>query len=383
MDTKRNAASVLQQATRRARWVVKIGSSLLVNEGRGLDAERISDWVDQLSNLWRRGVEPVLISSGAVAEGMTRLGWQERPVQLPGLQAAAAVGQMGLMHAYEKHFNRNGLHAAQLLLTHDDFADRQRYHNVRATLRTLARFQAIPVINENDTVSTEEICFGDNDTLAALVANMIGAERLVILTDQQGLFTEDPRNCEHAKLISSACAEDARLSAMAGDAGALGRGGMASKLKAARLFALSGGSTTIVSGKIERVLERLRAGECIGTELLPGRQPLARRKQWLAGQVRTHGTVILHQEAMQALARGDARIHVEDVAAVQGSFSSGQMIRIQDTERRYDARGLSNYSANEMNGMVRQLASLRSGLEPTEARELVYRKNIIFDSYYS
>lgn len=383
MDVKRDAASVPQQKTRRSRWVVKIGSSLLVNGGQGLDAERISDWVDQLSNLWRQGIELVLISSGAVAEGMTRLGWQERPAQLPNLQAAAAVGQMGLMHAYEKHFNRNGLHAAQLLLTHDDFADRQRYHNVRATLRTLARFRAIPVINENDTVSTEEICFGDNDTLAALVANMIGAERLVILTDQHGLYTEDPRKCAHAELISSACVEDAGLGAMAGDAGALGRGGMASKLKAARLFALSGGSTTIVSGKIGQVLERLHGGECIGTELLPGQQRLARRKQWLAGQMKTHGAVILRREAMQALAHGEARIHAEDVAAIHGSFCPGQMIRIQDTERRYDARGLSNYSANEMNGMVRQLASLGSGLEPQEARELVYRKNIIFDSYSS
>jgi len=383
MDSMRSEASLPPQGMRRERWVVKIGSSLLVNEGQGLDAGRISDWVDQMSGLWRQGVEVVLISSGAVAEGMTRLGWRERPVQLPYLQAAAAVGQMGLMEAYEKHFKRNGLHAAQILLTHDDFANRRRYLNARATLRTLSRLHAIPVINENDTVSTEEICFGDNDILAALVANMIAAQRLVILTDQQGLFSEDPRRCDHARLIPSACVDDARLTAMAGNAGTLGRGGMASKLRAARLFALSGGITTIACGKTEGVIERLHREERIGTELLPGRQRLTRRKQWLAGQVRTHGAVILRREAMQALVSGAARIHAAHVAEIQGSFAPGQMIRIQDTERRYDARGLSNFSSNEINGMVRQLASSRPGLEPAEATELVYRKNIVFDSYYS
>ncbi len=268
------------------RWVIKIGSALLTNEGQGLDYTAIDGWVEQMAALRASGCEVVLVSSGAVAEGMTRLGWTTRPHALHDLQAAAATGQMGLIQAYESRFQKFDLHTAQVLLTHDDLADRQRYLNARSTLRTLLKLGVVPVVNENDTVTTEEIRFGDNDTLAALVANLVEADLLVFLTDQQGMFDSDPRSNPDAALVDEAQADDLTLDAMAAaTGGALGRGGMLTKIRGARLAARSGTLTMIVPGREENILQRLAQDESLGTRLCPSREPLAARKQWLAGQL--------------------------------------------------------------------------------------------------
>ena len=252
-----------------SRWVVKIGSALLTHSGRGLDRAAIRAWVEQMASLSQAGVELVLVSSGSVAEGMSRLGWTSRPEALYKLQAAAAVGQMGLAQVYESDFSNHGLHTAQILLTHDDFSNRQRYLNARSTLRQLLALNVIPVVNENDTISTEAIMLGDNDTLAGLVSNLIEAERFVILTDQAGLFDADPRKSSQAQLIRHARAGDPELQEMAGEGGALGRGGMRTKLRAAALAARSGTTTVIASGQERDVLIRLWHGECVGTTINP------------------------------------------------------------------------------------------------------------------
>lgn len=260
-------ASIEKQAEKR--WVIKIDSSLVTDGGKGLDYKVLACWANEMASLHRLDMEIIVVSSGAVAEGMSRLGWSTRPHDIPTLQAAAAVGQMGLMEAYEASFRRSGICAAQMLLTREDFATRQRYLNTQATLNKLVKMRAIPVINENDTVSTEEICFGNNDMLAALIGNMVGADRLVILTDQPGLFVSDPRVDSRAALISLASADDDSLLDVAGGAGKSGKGGMLSKIKSARMFALSGGTTTIASGHINGVLEKIRSGLAVGTELRP------------------------------------------------------------------------------------------------------------------
>lgn len=276
------------------RWVVKIGSALLTADGKGLDRKAMAVWVEQMVALHEAGVELVLVSSGAVAAGMSRLGWTSRPSAMHELQAAAAIGQMGLVQAWESSFAEHDRHTAQILLTHDDLSDRKRYLNARSTLRALVELKVIPVINENDTVVTDEIRFGDNDTLAALVANLVEADLLVILTDRDGMFDADPRNNPDARLIYEARADDPALDAVAGGTGgALGRGGMQTKLRAARLAARSGAHTIIVGGRLERVLDRLKAGERIGTLLSPERGMLAARKQWLAGHLQTRGTLVL------------------------------------------------------------------------------------------
>ncbi|WP_211468018.1 glutamate 5-kinase [Collimonas silvisoli] len=364
------------------RWVVKIGSALLTDNGRGLDRDAISRWVNQISALQQQGMDIVLVSSGAIAEGLSRLGWSSRPIEIPRLQAAAAVGQMGLMQVYETSFNHNGIRSAQILLTHDDFANRQRYLNIEATLRALIQLRAVPIINENDTVSTEEICFGDNDMLAALVANMVAADRLIILTDQQGLYTKDPRLSQDVELISAVSVDDERLLAMAGGSSKWGRGGMASKVKAARMFALSGGVTTIASGRTENVLERIRSGQAIGTALLPGEKRLLKRKQWLAGHLKTRGILFLDAGAAQAVAMCGGSILPVGVTAIHGNFGPSEMIQIQDIEGRYVARGLSNYSAREMSQIISSSVSMKNfGVRPTGVKELVHRRNIVLDPY--
>src|SRR5664279_1288885 len=276
------------------RLVVKVGSSLVTNDGRGLDHAAVARWAGEIANLRRGGREIVLLSSGAIAEGIKRLGWTTRPKAIHELQAAAAVGQMGLVQAYEAAFAEFGLHTAQILLTHDDLADRRRYLNARSTLRTLLDLDVIPIINENDTVTTDEIRFGDNDTLGALVTNLIEADVLVLLTDQQGLFTADPRKHPTATLVKSARAGDEQLEAMAGKAaGAVGRGGMLTKVLAAKRAARSGASTVIASGREPDVLTRLAAGEDIGTSLIAEPESLAARKQWLADHLLLAGRLTL------------------------------------------------------------------------------------------
>lgn len=329
------------------RWIVKVGSALLTNDGQGVDREAIAGWAAQVARLRARGVEVVLVSSGAVAEGMTRLGWRLRPHAIHELQAAAAVGQMGLVRIYEGAFERHGIRTAQVLLTHDDLADRSRYLNARSTLRTLLRLGVVPVINENDTVATDEIRLGDNDTLAGLVANLVEARQLVILTDQEGLYSADPRFEQGAELVREGYAEDPALELLAGGSGALGRGGMRTKLRAARLAARSGAASVIASGREPEVLVRLADGEALGTLLRPSQAPIQARKQWLAGQLRPRGRLVLDAGAARVLRREGRSLLAVGVTAVEGHFERGELVSCVGPDGGEVARGLVNYSAEE------------------------------------
>jgi len=361
------------------RWVIKIGSSLLTDEGRGLDVAAIDSWVDQMVALKRDGLELLLVSSGAVAEGITRLGWSERPHALHELQAAAAVGQMGLIQAYESRFQKYGLHTAQVLLTHDDLADRQRYLNARSTLRTLLGLNVIPVVNENDTVTTEEIRFGDNDTLAALVANLIEAELLVFLTDQQGLFSSDPRTNPDAELIQEAQAGAAQLESMAsGSGGVLGRGGMLTKVRAAARAARSGTLTVIASGREENILKRIAADDFRGTRLYSASEPLAARKQWLAGQLQVRGSLTLDPGAIKVLQGAGSSLLPVGVTRVEGEFERGDLVVCFGPGGEEVARGLVNYSAAESRRIIGHASKrIESILGYVDEPELIHRDNLV------
>ena len=368
-----------EKVSKARRWVVKIGSALLTADGRGLDRGAMAVWVEQMVALRRAGIELVLVSSGAVACGMSRLGWSERPSTIHELQAAAAVGQMGLVQAWESSFGEHDLHTAQVLLTHDDLSDRKRYLNARSTLRTLVDLGVIPVINENDTVVTDEIRFGDNDTLAALVANLVEADLLVILTDRDGMFDADPRNNPDAQLIFEARADDPALDAVAGGTGgALGRGGMQTKLRAARLAARSGAHSIIVGGRIERVLDRLRAGERIGTLMLPERSRYAARKQWLAGHLQTRGSLTLDEGAVRALTEQRKSLLPVGVTAVDGSFRRGEMVVCLAADGREVARGLVNYSVADARRIIgKSTEAIEQELGYIDEPELVHRDNLV------
>lgn len=361
------------------RWVVKIGSALLTDDGKGLARQSIVDWVDQLAQLHRAGLELILVSSGSVAEGMSRLGMKARPEELHLLQAAAAVGQMGLVQAYEEAFKRHGLLTAQILLTHDDLSNRKRYLNARSTLRSIVHLGAIPIINENDTVVTDEIRFGDNDTLGALVANLVEADGLIILTDQSGMYDKDPRKHVDAKLLSEVQASDPALDAMAsGGAGLLGRGGMMTKVRAARLAARSGAFTVVVGGRIERVLSRLRTGEVLGTLMLPAQSRQAARKQWLAGHLQTSGRLILDQGAVTVLQKGGKSLLPVGVKDVFGGFRRGDMVSCEDEQGVEVARGLVNYGVDEAL-KIKQKASdqIVDILGYCHEPELIHRDNLV------
>ncbi len=368
-----------QKLSQSQRWVVKIGSALLTNDGKGLDRQSIALWVDQLVQLRRQGVEIVLVSSGSVAEGMTRLGLQERPRQLHELQAAAAVGQMGLIQTYETEFGRYDMHTAQILLTHDDLSDRKRYLNARSTLKALVGMGVIPIVNENDTVVTDEIRFGDNDTLGALVANLVEADALIILTDQVGLYDKDPRKNADAVLVDEAMAEDASLDQMAaGGAGALGRGGMLTKVRAARLAARSGARTVIVGGRIDNVLCRLRAAESLGTLLLPSQERQVARKQWLAGHLQTRGRLVLDEGAVKVLRQRGRSLLPVGVKAVFGQFRRGEMVACVDEAGNEVARGLVGYDYTEAEKIIGQPSEkIESILGYVNEPELVHRDNLV------
>lgn len=371
--------SARQAVVEGRRWVVKIGSALLTNDGQGLDEAAIAGWVDQMAVLRQQGVELILVSSGSVAAGMSRLGMTRRPHELNKLQAAAAVGQMGLVQTYEAGFQRHDMHTAQVLLTHDDLSNRKRYLNARGTIGSLVEWGVVPIINENDTVVTDEFRFGDNDTLGALVANLLVADALIILTDQQGLFDADPRSSPDASLIEQARAEDPSLDAVAGGgAGALGRGGMMTKLRAARLAARSGAATVIVGGRIDDVLLRLRAGESLGTLLVPDNEPQAARKQWLAGHLQARGTLVLDAGAVDVLVNSGRSLLPVGVKRASGGFSRGEMVLLADEKGRVVGRGLSNYSVAEAQKIVgRPSAEIESLLGYIAEPELVHRDNLV------
>ena len=359
--------------------VVKVGSSLVTNEGRGLDAAAIARWAAQVAELRRMSRRVILVSSGAIAEGMQRLGWTRRPHAMHELQAAAAVGQMGLVQCYESCFRSHGLHTAQVLLTHADMADRQRYLNARSTLRTLLDMGVIPVINENDTVVTDEIKLGDNDTLGALVTNLVEADALIILTDQAGLYDADPRKVSTAKLIEKADALDPALESIAGGtASALAKGGMLTKVLAARRAARSGAHTVIASGREPEVLVRLAKGERIGTLLTAGTVPLAARKQWLADHLTVRGRLRLDAGAVKALARDGKSLLPIGVVEVAGEFVRGEVVGCVDPAGREVARGLVNYSSEETRRIMRRASGeIEAILGYVDAPELIHRENLV------
>ena len=361
------------------RCVIKIGSALLTNDGAGLNTVGIATWVEQIAVLRKSGVEIVLVSSGAVAEGMCRLGIKKRPESLHELQAAAAVGQMGLIQSYESEFSKYDLHTAQILLTHDDLSNRQRYLNARNTVRSLLDLGVVPIINENDTVVTDEIRFGDNDTLAALVANLIEADYLLILTDQNGLFDRNPREHANAKLISEASADDNSLAAMAeGGAGTFGRGGMATKVSAAKLAARSGTSTLIAAGNEKNIIQRVFAGEELGTLLYAEHNPVSARKQWLAGHLQIKGKLVLDDGAVKKLCESGSSLLAVGVREVQGEFSRGEIVSCVTSDGKEIARGLVNYNAADV-ALIKGKASkdIESILGYVDDAELIHRDNLV------
>jgi len=370
------STSVMAQAQR---LVVKVGSSLVTNEGRGIDAQAIATWAAEIAALRDLGREIVVVSSGAVAEGMKRLSWVRRPQSMQDLQAAAAVGQMGLAQVYETEFRRFGLQTAQILLTHEDLADRTRYLNARSTLTRLIELGVIPIINENDTVVTDEIKVGDNDTLAALVTNLIEADALVILTDQAGLYTADPRSHPDARLLSKVKAGDPRLEAMAGGAGSLiGKGGMLTKVLAARRAASAGAHTIVASGRESKVLQRLAGGEMIGTSFIANTAKLTARKQWIADQLQLRGALVLDAGALKALLRDGKSLLPIGVSEVQGDFARGDVVACVSQAGSEVGRGLINYASSEARRIIGKPSSeIESLLGFVEEPELIHRSNLV------
>lgn len=363
---------------RARRIVVKVGSALVTNGGQGLDVQAIAGWAEQIAALHAAGLEIAVVTSGAVAAGMQRLGKTTRPHALYELQAMAAVGQMGLIRAYEIAFQAHGIFAAQVLLTHDDLTHRQRYLNARSTLRALLNFRVIPVINENDTVATEEIRFSDNDTLAALVANLVEADLLLILTDQKGLYERDPRLDPQALLVDEAMAGDARLVAMAGGSGALGRGGMRTKVMAAEKAARSGAATVICSGREPDVIRRVLRGEVVGTYFKPAQTRMAARKQWLAGQMVVRGRLVLDAGAVKVIREAGKSLLPIGVTAVEGAFGRGEIVACVDSSGVEVARGLVNYSADEARRIIgRPSDAIESILGYVDEPELIGRDNLV------
>ncbi|MBK7354607.1 glutamate 5-kinase [Propionivibrio sp.] len=360
------------------RFVIKVGSALVTNNGAGLDLTAINEWARQIALLRENNKEVLLVSSGAIACGMQRLGIRKRPSAVHALQACAAVGQMGLVQVYERAFSSHGLHTAQVLLTHDDLADRKRYLNARSTLTTLLEFGVVPIINENDTVVTDEIKFGDNDTLGALVANLVDADCLIILTDQQGLYTADPRRDAQATLISQARAGDPALEAMAGGSGTqFGKGGMITKVIAAKRAARSGTHTIIASGHERNVVPRLASGESIGTLLSSEMPPLNARKQWLADHLQLIGKLVLDGGAVKALRDGKSLLPI-GVVAVQGEFERGAAVACLSAEGDEVARGLINYGSSDARRIARHASQEIEGLLGyVDEPEIVHRDNLI------
>ena len=359
-------------------WVVKVGSSLVTNKGLGLDKIAIEHWALQLVKLQNEGIQLVLVSSGAVAEGVARLELAARPNAIHLQQAAAAVGQMGLVQAYESCFMLHGVHTAQILLSHEDLSHRTRYLNARSTLLTLLEMAVIPVVNENDTVATAELCFGDNDTLAALVANLINADLMIILTDQDGVYSADPRVDRAAKLIKSASASDPQLLKFAGKGTSLGRGGMFTKISAAKLAARSGTNTVIANGKVEEVLLKVARGNPTGTLLEAGSEPMAARKQWLAGQLSLKGSLVIDAGAVKVLRESGKSLLAVGIKKVDGKFSRGDMVACFDESGNEIARGLVNYDMGEVQILMGESSTKISELLGYVGEdEIIHRDNLI------
>jgi glutamate 5-kinase len=360
------------------RWVIKVGSSLVTRDGKGLDHEQIKAWVEQICGLRTAGHQIVLVSSGSVAEGLVRLGWSRRPDSVNDLQAAAAVGQMGLIQAYESKFQQHGVHTAQVLFTHEDMVDRKRYLNARSTLNRLLELGVVPVVNENDTVAIEEIRFGDNDRLAALTANLIEADLLIILTDQAGMYDGDPRNNLQARLLHEVSVNDDGLEAMASGSGTHGRGGMITKIQAAKMAARSGAATIVAGGSERQILQRIAAGDTVGTLFQPVKEPLAARKQWLASHVVLPGKLQLDTGAVDVLKSSGKSLLPVGVRSVFGEFQRGSVVACIDHEGKEIARGLVNYSAQEIEKIKgRPSSDIMDLLGYVDEPELIHRDNLV------
>jgi len=364
------------------RLVIKVGSALLTNDGAGIDRQAIDAWVEQIAKLLSAGKEVVLVSSGAVAEGLVRLGIETRPESIHMLQSAAAVGQMGLIQTYETSFRRFDRQTAQILLDHDDMANRERYLNARSVIQTLMELKVVPIVNENDTVVTDEIRFGDNDRLAALVANLIDADALVILTDKDGMFDANPDENKDAQLITQALASDSSLDALAGSSnGALGRGGMQTKLEAARLASRSGCNTVIAGGRNQDILTRICEGENLGTLLQAGQTPIAARKQWLAGQLQVKGRLMLDDGAAKVLRQHGRSLLAVGVTQVSGEFTRGELVSCEDSSGQEVARGLVNYNADETRLIQgKSTEEIATILGYCDDDELIHRDNMVVSS---
>ena len=364
------------------RWVVKIGSALLTNDGAGVDCNAIDSWVNQIAELLSQGKEIVLVSSGAIAEGMARLGWANRPDSIHDLQAAAAVGQMGLIQIYESSFLRFNRKTAQILLDHDDLASRQRYLNARGVMKRLMDLGVVPIVNENDTVVTDEIRFGDNDNLAALVANLIDADVLVILTDKDGLYDANPDDDPAAQLVTEAKATDSSLDSLVGESSSqLGRGGMVTKLQAARLASSSGCSTIIAGGRNNDVLIDIASGKSIGTLLKAHQKPIAARKQWLAGQLQVKGKLLLDDGAIEVLVRHGRSLLPVGITSVDGTFGRGDLVSCVDPRGVEVARGLVNYSVEEARKLCGEsTSSISKILGYKDDDEMIHRDNLVLSS---
>jgi len=368
-----------ERLTQSKRWVVKVGSSLLTNDGRGLDTDRIEQWTHQLATLMNEDCQVVLVSSGSIAEGLVRLGWTQRPTVIHELQAAAAVGQMGLIQAYETAFKRRERKTAQILLTHEDLADRRRYLNARSTLKALINHGVLPIVNENDTVTTDEIRLGDNDTLAALVCNLIDADVLVLLTDQEGLFDKDPRTNSDAKLLERANASDPSVQQLAGPSGTtLGSGGMLTKILAAERAAQSGTTTIIASGREPDVLIKLHRGETLGTMLTSDQPPRMARKQWLANHLRVAGKLQLDQGACKVLKEKGSSLLAVGVTKCVGEFNRGELVVCLDENQQEIGKGLVNYNSNDTRKLMGNASdTFKELLGYTHGPELIHRDNLV------
>ena len=364
------------------RLVIKVGSALLTNDGAGIDRQAIDAWVEQIAKLLSAGKEVVLVSSGAVAEGLVRLGIDTRPESIHMLQSAAAVGQMGLIQTYETSFRRFDRQTAQILLDHDDMANRERYLNARSVIQTLMELNVVPIVNENDTVVTDEIRFGDNDRLAALVANLIDADALLILTDKDGMFDANPDENKDSQLITQALASDSSLDALAGSSnGALGRGGMQTKLEAARLASRSGCNTVIAGGRNQDILTRICEGENLGTLLQAGQTPIAARKQWLAGQLQVKGRLVLDDGAAKVLRQQGRSLLAVGVIQVSGEFTRGELVSCEDSSGQEVARGLVNYNADETRLIQgKSTEEIATILGYCDDDELIHRDNMVVSS---
>jgi glutamate 5-kinase len=368
-----------QQIVDTKRWVIKIGSALLTRVGEGLDLERVKWLSSEIAKLREQGKDVVLVTSGSVAAGMEQLGWAQRPHALHLLQSAASVGQMGLIQAYSAACKEHEIHTAQILLTHSDLSERGRYLNARSTLHSLLELGVLPVVNENDTIATEEIRFGDNDTLAAMTANLIEADVLVILTDQDGLFDCDPRHNSQAQLITASAASNSELDTMAeGSKGDLGQGGMTTKLLAARRAGGSGATTVILSGKKADNLQRLANGETVGTLLWADNEPMTAREQWLVGHLTPKGTITLDDEAVEAVHQGGKSVLADGVQQVHGQFVRGELVTCHDMAGNEIARGLVNYSMGEARKIQGKASrEIESVLGYVDEPELIHRDNLV------